>query len=374
MNILVAPNSFKECTDSAELADIISSCLFRSPGLNIISKPVSDGGDGFLSVCQKNFGLKKIYYKIPAPFNPGIIRCTVGNNKKNKNLFIESANVLGLKIIPPEKRHPLVLSSRGLGVLLNKILKDVKKGKLEVNKVTIGIGGTGTNDLGIGMLSELGMKLIDKNNSVLEPIPVNFKTAAKILWKKPQFPFRIKLVTDVNNSLLGSEGAALVYGRQKGLTTKEIKIADAGFEHIIRISKKEGIIGGTEFISGAGGGLAAGFQLFLGSELILSDKFVLSSLGINKSKNISIVITAEGRFDTQSFRNKATGTIIKKFSNSAVKIFLICGSIEKKALGLLPENVYPLELSKYFDSKADSIKNYKKGIKLACEEIIKNII
>ena len=264
MNILVAPNSFKECADSAELADIISSCLFRSPNLNIISKPVSDGGDGFLSVCYKNFGLKKRYYKIPAPFNPGRIRCTVGYNKKNKNLFIESANVLGLKIIPPDKRHPLVLSSRGMGVLLDKILKDVRKGKLEVDKVTIGIGGTGTNDLGIGMLSELGMKLTDKNNSVLEPIPVNFKTAAKILWKKPQFPFRINLVTDVNNSLLGSEGASRVYGRQKGLTTKEIKIADAGFENIIRISKKEIIISDTEFISGAGGGLAAGFQLFLG--------------------------------------------------------------------------------------------------------------
>ncbi len=133
INILVAPNSFKECADSLTIAELFISNLSRSIELsfpqnrgckefNLISKPVSDGGDGFLRVCQKNFGLEIIYYNIPAPYRNKYIKCPVGYNKVNKILYIESAKVLGLNLIPVSKRHPLILSSRGLGVLINKII------------------------------------------------------------------------------------------------------------------------------------------------------------------------------------------------------------------------------------------------------------
>jgi glycerate kinase len=374
MNILLVPNSFKECADSVTLAELFTSNLSLPKEYNLISKPLSDGGDGFLRVCQKNFGLEILHYNIPAPYGGRIIKCPVGYSRANKNIFIESANVLGLKTIPSDKRHPLVLSSRGMGVLLNKIMKEVKKGKLKVNDITIGVGGTGTNDLGIGMLAELGMKLIDKNNSELEPLPLNFRSVKKILWNGPEFPFKINLVTDVNNPLLGTDGATFVYGRQKGLTAREIKIADAGFENIISVSKEDRIIRNIKFISGAGGGLAAGFRIFLGSKIIRSDKFIAQDLGINKRSHISAVITSEGRFDIQSFMNKATGIIIKKYSHTNTKIFLVCGTIDKKVISMISENVYLIELSKFFKSKADSIKYYKQGIKLACEEIKMNLI
>lgn len=369
MNILVAPNSFKECADSVSIAELIVTNLSRHKGYNLISKPLSDGGDGFLRVCQENFGLEILYYNIPAPYGSRIIKCPVGYSRADKKIYVESANVLGLKIIPASKRHPLILSSRGMGVLLKNILKDIKRGKIEAAEIIIGIGGTGTNDMGIGMLSESGMKLLDKNNSELEPIPLNFRSIKKILWKRPEFPFKITLVTDVNNPLLGRDGAAAVYGKQKGLTAEEILIAEAGFRNIITILKKDRIIRNTEFLSGAGGGLAAGFQIFPGSKIIRSDKFISNNLGIKKSRHISAVITAEGRFDTQSFMNKATGIIIKKFSHTNTKIILVCGSVDKKVLRLIPENVYPIELLNFFKNKADSIRYYKKGIKMACKKI-----
>jgi glycerate kinase len=369
VEILVAPNSFKECSDSVAIAEIISSFFSVKRGYKVISSPISDGGDGFLKVCENKFNLSKIYYTIPAPFNGKKIKCCIGYSKKNKSIFIESAALLGLNLIPSEKRHPLELCSRGLGVVLNKICLDIERCKLDVEKITIGIGGTGTNDMGIGMLCELGMTLYGSNDFVLEPIPQNFRTVKRIRWQKPDFPFTIDLVVDVNNPLLGKDGASSVYGKQKGLTALGIKIAETGFENIIKVSLRGKMIKNKKFIPGAGGGLSAGFLLFLNAGLISSDRFISGNLGITKTNKHIVVITGEGRFDKQSFMNKATGTIIKKFSNRNNKIFLVCGTIGKEILNRLPENVYIIELAKYFKSKDESISYYKKGIRLACNEI-----
>ncbi len=223
------------------------------------------------------------------------------------------------------------------------------------------------------MLSELGMSLFDKNNSPLEPLPINYTSVKNIIWNKPELPFKIDLVTDVNNPLLGAEGASHVYGKQKGLTPLGIKIVDSGFKNIINTSIQKKIIKETDFISGSGGGLAAGFQLFLNARLISSAAFITNDLGIKKDKNINSVIVGEGKFDTQSFMDKASGTIIKKFANTKTIIFLVCGTVDKKVLHMLPPNVYPIALSKFFKNKSDSIKNYKKGIQLASREILKEI-
>ncbi|MHB8580806.1 MAG: glycerate kinase [Ignavibacteriaceae bacterium] len=373
MKILIAPNSFKECTDSVSIADLFLNHLRIQKKVALISKPISDGGDGFLNVCVKNFGLNKITYKIPLPYGRGLIDCEVGYNKNDREIFIESANSAGLRLIPNDKRHPLLLTSRGIGVLLQNIISDIKVKKVFVDKIVIGIGGTGTNDMGIGMLSELGLKLIDKNGLTIKPLPVNFNSVKKILWKKPNLPFQIEIITDVHNPLLGINGASNIYGKQKGLTTKEIKIADEGFASIIEIAKAERIIKNKDFISGAGGGLAAGFQLFLNAKIITSDRFIKHQLGINKREKYDAVITAEGSFDLQSYMNKGTGEIIRIFSNTKSEIFLVCGSIDINVLNKLPLNVVPIEVSKYFRNKNESIKNYKKGIELACREIERKI-
>ncbi len=371
MKILIAPNSFKECADSVRIAEIFSSFFSGLHGYEILSKPVSDGGDGFLNVCGKNLKLKKILYQVPAPYDKKYIKTAIGYNKELKELYIESANVLGLNLIPPAKRHPLKLSSRGMGVLLRKIISDINKKRIKPVKAVIGIGGTGTNDMGAGMISELGMKFYGKGNTRIEPVPANFLNVKKIVWERLKLPFKIDIITDVDNPLLGKKGATNVFGRQKGLTTEEIDVANAGFENIYEILKKEGFIKKSEFISGAGGGLAAGFQVLGGSKLISSDKFIFRNLGLNKIKKVHSVVTAEGAFDEQSFMNKATGTIIKNFEHKAEKIFLICGTIDTNIIPRLPHNVYPIEISKFFRSKEQSVRHYKKGLKLAFEEIIK---
>ncbi len=369
MKILIAPNSFKECADSASIADLFYYYLGHQKNVILISKPISDGGDGFLNVCMENFGLDIISYKIPLPFGRRLIDCEVGYSKNDRKIYIESANCVGLKLIPSDKRHPLLINSRAMGVLLQRIIADIKAEKIFVDKVIIGIGGTGTNDMGIGMLSEFGLKLIDAKGLRIRPIPGNFGLVKKMVWEKINLPFQIDLISDVNNHLLGAFGASKTFGRQKGLTGNEIKIAEKGFSNIIKIIEEQRISTSPKLISGAGGGLAAGFQIFLDSNIIFSDKFISRNLGIKKTTRYSAVITAEGSFDNQSFMNKATGTIIKKFAETGTKIFLVCGILDKKMRNKLPENVHPVELKKYFKSKSDSIKYYKEGIRLASEEI-----
>ncbi len=373
MKILIAPNSFKECADSVKIAGLFYGYLSGKQHLDITLKPLSDGGDGFLNVCVKNFDLDILTYKIPAPYGSKPINCRVGYGRQGGKIYIESADAVGLKLIPKEKRHPLYLNSRGLGVLLFKIANDIRAKKINARKVVIGIGGTGTNDMAIGALYELGLKLLDKNDNLLEPIPANYSEVRKIIRSKIKFPFKVELVTDVINPLTGKNGSSNVYGRQKGLTSGEIKIAEAGFRNIIRISRKAGITKDKIFISGAGGGLAGGLQMFLNAGVMLSDKFISRELGLAKREKYAAVITAEGAFDEQSFMNKAAGTVIKKYSGTGTKVFLVCGKIDEKILGKIPADVIQVELLKYFSSTEESIKYYKRGIKFACRHILKSL-
>ena len=146
--ILLANNSYKESASSVDAASYFQKYL-STTCLKIIVQPISDGGDGFLGVCQKNYDLDIISFTIPFPYLEHInMIVPVGYSSKLKAIFIESSEVLGLKKIPPAKRHPLDLSSVGLGNLLNKI--KLKFNSDHLNRIVIGIGGTGTIDMGIG--------------------------------------------------------------------------------------------------------------------------------------------------------------------------------------------------------------------------------
>ncbi len=366
--ILIAPNSFKECADSITVSEYLSNDLNKLAD-NIISRPVSDGGDGFLKVCEKNFSLKPIKYQISSPYNDSKLNCRAGYDEKKKFIYIESANILGVKIIPVSKRNPLKLSSKGMGELISKILKDHQIGKRKIKKLIIGIGGTGINDLGLGLFSKFGLKLFDHNEKEIDIIPSNFIKVKKIVWQKIVLPFKIEIIIDVYNELLGKQGATKIFGKQKGLTSEGIYIVEKGFQNIISILKANGILNQTKRLSGAGGGLAAGLQIFFNSNIVHSKDFILKDLGISKIKNIGLVITGEGSFDKQSLMEKATGNLVKYFSKINVPVIVCCGIFDKHLNKLLPKSVKVIELRKYFQSENESINNFRKGILLASKEI-----
>ena len=363
--ILIAPNSFKESASSVELAELFYRYL-KSPDYGIILNPISDGGDGFLNVCRQNYDLDLINFTLPSPFtSPGNINVSVGYSTNLKTIFVESSDILGLKKIPPSKRHPLKLNSSGLGDLLNKIKLRFNKNTL--NKIVLGIGGTGTIDMGIGALSSLGLKLFDKNNKELIPVPENFINTVRIEYPPEIYPYDIEIILDVDNPVLGENGGVKIYGVQKGATSNDLVLIENGIQNILNIFEQGGLIKNNPFLPGAGGGIPAGLSLFLNTTLKSSNDFILNDLNIKNFNDIDYLITGEGKFDVQSndFK-KGTGILLNHFKNIE-KIFLICGKIDKNYN--FPPNVYPIRLLDYFENIEESMKNVSIGIKLACSQI-----
>jgi glycerate kinase len=368
MKFLLALNTYKEVMDAVNVSTSFHKYLKKNIN-NIIVKPISDGGDAFRAICNKIFQLKPITYEITKAYNDDLMEIEIGYDETNSNIYVESAEILGLKIIPENERNPGVINSKGLGDLLKLLKNDVDNKKLKINNIYIGIGGTGTNDLALGACSRFGLRLFD-NEKELEIKPLNYYKVKRIEWKKQSFPFKIIPVLDVKNKLLGKEGATMTYGKQKGAGENELKVIEEGFSNIINILSKMDMIKSQEELSGAGGGLAAGLSIFFNAETKKGKDFILRDIGIKQIKNVEYVLTGEGSFDLQSLMEKGSGVIINEFQGRAKKIFLVCGKIENEAKAKLNEKVYCIELVKYFNSKEESIKNFEKGIELACEEIM----
>lgn len=365
MRILLAPNSFKECALSTTVVNLLSYELKnRLPDYcNIIEKPLSDGGDGFWDICKNYFGLSRFAkLTIPDCKNEKEIEIEAALDKTGRNVFLESAQIFGLKLVPPEKRNPKFLSSVGLGFALRKIASSFKN----VSDIFIGLGGTAINDLGAGALHSLGLEFLDQNNRAFFPFPIEYAKIRKLDYAGIIHLPKLHFIIDVDNPLMGENGATRIYGQQKGITPDDFGLYDRFFEKIMKHSKNKIP---PDLLSGAGGGVAAGFKLFYDVEIISSETFILEHLGINSSLKPDILITGEGQLDGQTFEGKGIGVLIKEFDDA--RLFIICG---KSCVKIENKKIKVIELEKYFDSTEESISNFERGICKAAEEIADDIL
>ncbi len=377
ISVLVAPNSFKECADSTEIATLMKASFNKyvtdsfKKVIEFTYKPISDGGDGFFEVCKNHFGLETLHFEVSRAFDSGKFFCPVGYSAETKTVYIESAEVIGLKTIPIEKRKPLILSSKGMGDLLVQLLDSVYTGFMDIEKVVIGVGGTGTNDLGMGMMEVFGLEFYDTSDNKLSILPKDFHLVEKIAVPELTLPFKIELICDVENKLLGENGATKMFSKQKGATEEETIFLEEAFKNVLKqLELDEDTINS---LSGAGGGLAAAMKIFFNSDIRYAEQFIKENFGVDSSKNVyDVVVTGEGKFDSQSMLNKGALIISNDYSNNNTPVYFICGVSE----GTFPENdnLHIIELSEYFDSVEDSIRNIDKGIDIACKKITKNII
>ena len=200
------------------------------------------------------------------------VRCFIC--EKRREVYIESAEVLGLKVVPLVYRNPLRLSSRGLGELLQRIEADVQNKKIKAEKVYIGIGGTATIDMGIGMMSEMGLKLFDASGKELSVIPENYYLADEFNYQPSKFSFELIPVIDVTNTLFGERGGIQVFGIQKGVNKKNISVMEKSFNHLLKLFENKDLEVLTNSLSGAGGGIPAAFQIFYKTGLLNSSEFI----------------------------------------------------------------------------------------------------
>jgi len=325
-NILVAPDKFKFTLSTKEIVNSICSGLSFYESLNIYKLPLADGGEGTSDILSNFFNAKRINISVNNPvFNK--IDTYYYYSKKSKTAIIDLASASGLYLLKKEEQNPMSTSSYGTGEI---ILDTINKG---AKKIIIGIGGSATNDLGIGAFNALGYRFLDNKGNDLSPIGKNLIHISKIDSSNVNSLLnnvKIIVLYDVENILYGKNGASHVFASQKGANNKEIKILDMGLRNISELVKSKfskdvsNVIGG-----GAAGGFGAGALAFFNSSLKQGSNFIFDTTNIDDYiKKSDLIITGEGKFDKQSLDGKLTGELIKKAEKFKIPIVVICGQSE----------------------------------------------
>ena len=334
MKVLVAVNEFKGSLSSAEIGKIISNKL-NNNYKNIITytQVVADGGDGFLTLF-KGFTNNKF-----RTVNAALQECDVNYllNEERKEAVIEVAEVIGIKQLKDEQKDPFKTTTTGLGQLIVFLLE---KG---IEHFIIGLGGSATNDCGIGMLSELGIKFVDEQgqlcrrgiNDLGKIDVIDNKNINSKLTKA-----RFSIISDVSNPLIGKNGATYIFSKQKGLDENKFAEVD---KYVENFSNKVNLATGKNntFIegSGAAGGLGYAFMSFCNATIESGSEFMINYLELEKIiRDVDVVITGEGKLDKQSYMGKAPIEIARIAKRFNKKVIFLAGSILDDELSELNED------------------------------------
>lgn len=315
MNIVIAPDSFKESMTALEAATAIEEgfkAIFPDAEYNKV--PMADGGEGTVqSIIDATKGrIKKL--KVTGPLGEAT-DAHYGLSGDGTLAFIEMASSSGLDKVEPSMRNPLITTTAGFGELIKDALDE------GVYDILLGIGGSATNDGGAGMIMSLGGKLLNENRQPIAPNGKGLRDLAFI--DLTQMHPRIKDVSfrvacDVDNPLTGKMGASYIYGRQKGGEPDQLKQLDDNLVHFAEVIRKE-MGKDVEHLpgSGAAGGLGAGIVAFLDGKLERGGDLLVDILDLeSKIKKADLVITGEGGINHQTAFGKtpvAVSLVAKKY-------------------------------------------------------------
>ena len=327
--IIIAPDSFKGSLTSAEVANAIELGIKRvAPNCEIVKVPIADGGDGTMDTLVSALGGKKIKIKVHDPLMRPI-DAEYGLVKNGGTAVIEMATASGLTLLSKEEQNPSTTTTFGTG----EIIKDaLQRG---CRTFLIGIGGSATNDAGIGMLKALGFRFLDKKGeecdvvgNALQSIYSIDETGVSSKVYEAQFT----IASDVDNPFSGTNGAAYVYASQKGANNKMVEELDKGLESFRQlIIEKKGIDLNTISGAGAAGGLGGGFVAFLNAQLKPGIEMVLQTIDFeNHLQNADFVVTGEGKLDIQTTMGKAASGILDAARKKNIPVIAIGGSVEDK--------------------------------------------
>lgn len=347
MKILIAPDTFKDALPAIEVCKAIERGLRKAnPEVETILFPLADGGEGTSDVIAWHLKGEIVKITVADPlFRP--IEAHYFLSADGTTAFIEMAQASGLHLLKSEERNPLKTSTFGAGEML---LDAWHRG---VKNIYLGIGGSATNDAGMGMAAALGWRFLSKNGEELTPTGENLQKVETIQppqkiqnsqYLIPNSQFH-SVLCDVTNPLFGPNGAACVYARQKGADDAAIAQLDAGLRHF---SKKLEQLFGKDFSqtpgAGAAGGMGAGAMAFLGARLLPGIEAVMKLTGFEEVlKNADLVITGEGKLDGQTLHGKLIHGICKKASAYKVPVVAMCGTLE-----VTPEKISAIGLMAAF--------------------------
>jgi len=327
--ILIAPDSFKGSLTSRQVCESLAKGIkYAYPQTDIRMLPLSDGGEGFLGVFQQAMPGKLVSAKVAGPLGE---RATAHYFviKPDNVAIIEMAEAAGLIRVPAGKRNPFKTTTFGLGQLISRALD---RG---IRKFVVGIGGSATTDAGAGMAQALGVKFYNRNGEEIDDY-MNGELIGQCREMSVDYlhpavadsDFRV--ACDVDNPLLGPNGAVFTYSPQKGASAEELPILEqnmTNFSHLIeaQFSRKFSCMPGA----GAAGGLGTGLIAFLGAKLESGIDLILDTVQIDRMLDAcDLVITGEGKIDRQTLQGKVVTGVANRARRHSVPVIGVTGKLE----------------------------------------------
>ncbi|HEY0668018.1 MAG TPA: glycerate kinase [Sphingobacteriaceae bacterium] len=339
MHILIAPNAFKGSLTAKQASECIENGLRQSKlKFTCDQFPIADGGDGTGSLLIEKLGGTIVQVKVHDPLGREI-QSSFGLIDNGKTAVIEMADASGIRLLTTRELNPLKVNTFGTGELIKAALD---KG---VTKIIIALGGSATVDGGAGILAALGIRFLDSGNKVLEATPANLVNLADIdVSGIDQRVLTCELIVlcDVENKLTGNNGAASVFGPQKGASPEDVKVLDSV---LLKMAYLASHITGKDMNAvvhgGAAGGTAAGLYAFFNTRLEKGADYFLELTGFaERLEKADVVITGEGSIDEQTLSGK--GPFAVAFMAKAKEIPVI------GLAGKVPSEICP-KLKEYFD-------------------------
>lgn len=325
MKIVVALDKFKGSLTAPRACEIVHDALLSiRPQLHVVTKPMADGGDGTDEVLLTALEGEWIAVSVMGPLPA--MRCVAKYAwlPKEATAVVAMANASGLALLKPEQRNPLFTTTYGTGELIHAAIK--RRAKC----IWLAIGGSATMDGGVGAAMALGWQFLDAHGKLVGFGGGELQRIAQIV---PPIGLRmppVEVLCDVDNPLCGKQGAAQVFGPQKGATNAMVEQLDAGLQHLGKLVKEQ-LDKEIADVPGAGaaGGLAAGAMAFMDARLVPGIETVMRANRLEAElADADWVITGEGRFDEQSLRGKVVSGVARLAAEHKVKVGVLAGSVQ----------------------------------------------
>ena len=323
MKIILIPDSFKGTLSSQKICDILSAKAKKILNAETVSVPVADGGEGSVDCFITAMNGKKVPVTVSGPyFKPidtyyGVFGDTA---------VIETASCAALPLVENDK-NPLLTTTFGVG---EQILRAAKSG---VKNIIVGLGGSCTNDFGLGAACACGAECYNARGEAFIPTGGTLKDVAKIdlsVLSENLRGVKITAMCDIDNPPYGAQGAAQVFAPQKGADEAQVELLDAGVKHVCEIIKRDFKTDLSELKGGgAAGAFGAGLNGLFNAELKMGIETVLDEVGFDGMlSDADFVITGEGKIDSQSLRGKVVIGVSRRSKNKGVPVIAIVGGAD----------------------------------------------
>ncbi|MRT92941.1 glycerate kinase [Ancylomarina sp. 16SWW S1-10-2] len=370
MKIIIAPDKFKGSLTGMEFCETVERGLRKySSNVEIINLPLADAGDGTIEVLNYYLDGEMISLEVHDPLHRKI-KASYLYSKSKKTAYIEMAEASGIRLLKMNEANPMLTSTYGTGELIKDALE---RG---VEHIILGIGGSATNDAGLGMARALGYRFFNQYKEELKGLGedlIQLHSIDKSTVHPRLKEVKFEVACDVDNPLFGERGAAYIYSPQKGASSEMVLELDAGLQNFNEVVKAQYDIDLHE-ISGAGaaGGLGGGAMLFLKAMLSSGIDLIKKEANFNTHiKDADWIITGEGKLDKQTFSGKVIRGIIDSIDMQKLALFCAVVDLTEKEKQAINSD-YIAETSVYAKNVDDSIKNAGKYLEQAVEEFAKN--